>query len=284
MAQRAPRRRRGMGRVGLPQQRRPFVVPDRLHPRLDGVECPVGRSRLPGVRERAAAGVLGGPGRRHGRRDGLLHGDDRAGRARHGGVHGGPHPYGDRRAPARQRTDLLRGRRPGRPAWRARHRRPSLVGARVRPSRVPRLPQLPGAHGPPGGGARARPADVQRAPVRGEGAGNGHRGQRPHHAGAGRAHPGVFRGTGPRAGDGRTRGPGGEDGGPAARHRQPGGARPRALEARPPHLRRVRTAQETPAGRRGHHRPGPVPAPGCPAGAVAPRAMGRPRLPEGSPG
>ena len=273
-----------MGRHRASHAGRPLVVPHGLHARVHRVERPGGRARLPGMQRVAACPVLGGHDRRDVRRHRLLHGDHRPGRARHGGVDRGHDAGGDRGPPARERAGVLRGRGGRRAGGGSRHGRAVLVGGRLRAARLSHVPQLPGARGSDVLGARAGPGDVQRPPVGGESAGEGNRGQGQHHPGAGRAHPGLCGRPRARPVDERARGPGGEDGGAAARRRQPGGARPHPVETRTPHLRGVRVPQEAPGRRRQHHQPGPVPLPGRAAGALAPRALGRPRVSEGAPG
>ena len=144
---------------------------------------------------------------------------------------------------------------------------------------VPHLPQLPGLHRAHRRGAAAGAGDVRRAAGDDRGAGAGHRGQGLHVARPPAPDADVRRGPRARARHERTGGARREDRGAAARHRQPGGARTHPLEDRPAHPRRVRAAEDPPARRRRHHQVGAVPVPGGVAGAGAPRALGRARLP-----
>ena len=77
---------------------------------------------------------------------------------------------------------------------------------------------------------------------------------------------------------------GGEDRGPAPRHRQAGGARAHPVEARSAHPGRVPEDPHPPAGGRRNHQRGAVPLPGRAAHPQPPRALGRQGLSAGTQG
>ena len=146
------------------------------------------------------------------------------------------------------------------------------------------LPHLQGLSRPHRRRTAPRAGDVRPAPGHDRSARARHRregsdGAEPHPPRAG-----LCRGPGQGARHAGAGDPGREDGGPAARHRQAGGARAHPVEARTAHAGRVPEDPHPPAGGRRDHQRRAVPVSRGSAHPEPPRALGRPRLSAGTEG